>query len=332
MVVVLASGCGAGGAGPTPPPATFETFTLTLEEPDAGVELRALDRVSDYSVDLPLADDRSQRTARWSGVARSIERIGVIRLQVVATFGALEARSAPFTVEITHMVNRVDLEYRDSGGVRRRPVGDTRFDTVQDVVLTAHGTNLAGRTVSVTGAAPFVAPAGDFEMIRVPALGDFAEGRGVHQFSYEASAGGTSRGATISLRRWKLESCGWTMEDGTPASGDVALGAKVVMRADGWGFPDTSGFLVFKRDQAEFKLWERDDGQNTTNVPQPLINNDDEVDFFKVDVMSSVALQPWTTVFDEEVPILNLARAEYYFEVKLQDERCTSGEISVPER
>jgi hypothetical protein len=152
---------------------------------------------------------------------------------------------------------------------------------------------------------------------------------GVHQFSYRVKSGGVTRSDDIDLRRWKLESCGWGMEDGSPLPNVLPVGAKVVMRAEGWGFPDTSGFLVFKKDQAEILLWERDDGQNTSNLPQPLINNDDEVDWWKVDVKDSVALNEWTTVHEEEVSVLGFNNAEYYFEVKLQDQKCTSGELSV---
>lgn len=260
----------------------------------------------------------------------SLETVGVHPVQLVATFGAQEVRSAPFSLEITHMVQAVSVSYRDLSDALHPVSFETRFDEVKELVIHATGINLAGHPVLIAGET--IAATGDeLEVTRVPKLSDFADGKGTHDFVYWAESGGVTRRGQATLRRWKLESCGWFTEAGAPASGVVPLGAKVAMRASGWGFPDTSGFLVFKKDQAEFLLWERDDGQNNTNLPQPLINNDDEVDWFKVDVLNSVADQPWTTVFTEEVELLGIrTHAEYYFEVTLQDETCTSGQLDVP--
>lgn len=281
-----------------------------------------------------LAFDASQTSLTTALEVRhpSLETIGVHRVQLVATFGTLEVRSEPFSVEITHMVESVSVMYRDLSDMLHPASNETRFDLVKEFVVHVRGINLAGNTVFIDGES-VMATGDDLEVTRVPRLSDFGDGKGVHDFVYWAESGGVARRAQATLRRWKLESCGWFKADGTPAGGTVPLGEKVSMRASGWGFPDTSGILIFKKDQAEFLLWERDDGQNDTNLPQPLINNDDEVDWFKVDVANSVADQPWTTVFTEEVELLGIRMyAEYYFEVTLQDETCTSGQLDVPSR
>lgn len=281
-----------------------------------------------------LAFDASQTsvTTALAVTDPSLETIGVHRVQLVATFGPLEVRSEPFSVEITHLVDSVSVLYRDLSDALHPAFNETRFDEVKELVIRVHGVSLSGHPVTIAGET-VTATGDDLELTRVPKLSDFGDGKGVHDFVYWAESGGVSRRAQATLRRWKLESCGWFKADGTPAAGAVLLGEKVSMRAAGWGFPDTSGFLVFKKDQAEFLLWERDDGQNTTNLPQPLVNNDDEVDWFKVDVLDSIAVQPWTTVFTEEVELLGIRMdAEYYFEVTLQDETCTSGQLDVPSR
>lgn len=324
--------------GATPYPYGIgQNVTVTGSGLWTDVELSVVDL--DKSRPLPgvgrtLAFDASQTsiTTPLAVTHFSLETIGIHRVQLVATFGPLEVRSEPFSVEITHMVDSVSVMYRDLSDLLHPAGGETRFDLVKELVIRVRGINLAGHTVFVAGES--VAATGDeLEVTRVPKLSDFADGKGTHDFVYWAEAGGVARRTQATLRRWKLERCGWVKADGTPTGGVVPLGEKVSMRASGWGFPDTSGFLVFKKDQAEFLLWERDDGQNTTNLPQPLINNDDEVDWFKVDVLDSVADQPWTTVFTEEVELLGIrTNAEYYFEVTLQDETCTSGQLEVPSR
>lgn len=300
--------------------------TFTME--DLG-EHRA---VNEFTRVEPGDGGTTTRVSVWSGAAYSVERVGVIPLQVTATFGQVSAKSEPFSVEIDHLVQAVSLSYRDADGVKHRPGANvTRLDTVKDIVLEVQGINLAGQLVRVNREAPFLAAADAFEIaVRPPEASAFPAGLGTHRFTYNVDTGGTVRGDHIDLRRWKLESCGWEMANGNPLPNPVPLGAQVVMRATGWGFPDTSGLLLFKKDQAEFLLWERDDGQNLSGTPKPFINNDDEVDWWKVDVMGSVAQKPWTTVFDEDFTVLGFGHAEYYFEVTLQDEKCTSGEISVP--
>lgn len=103
----------------------------------------------------------------------------------------------------------------------------------------------------------------------------------------------------------------------------------VTPRAAGWGFPDTTTFLFIKSHKAHFKIRERDSGQNTTSLPQLLVNNDDEVTTLDVDMFGSVSQTTWTARFVEEVDFFNLNRAELYFEVRMEDELCTSGEIIV---
>jgi hypothetical protein len=339
VVVVAAPRLDAVTLDPTgaPTPLPYGTpMRLTVSGNDLWGDVDVT--VQDLDVGRPIADlgltlsstaPVATLSTAWTATSRTIEQVGIHRLQVVATYGAAVVRSEPFLVEITYLVDSVVVKWRDSNDVRHPSTSEVRLDQVKDLVVEVHGVNLAGKEVRLAGELPFIAPSDAFELIRVPSTDDFPSGVGVHTFSYRLSAGGVTRSDGIALRRWKLESCGWGMEDGSPLANPLPVGAKVVMRAEGWGFPDTSGFLVFKKDQAEILLWERDDGQNTSNVPQPLINNDDQVDWWKVDVKDSVALNPWTTIHEEEVAILGFNNAEYYFEVTLQDEKCTSGELSV---
>lgn len=251
------------------------------------------------------------------------------RLQVVATFGALSAKSDPFLLEVTHTIDSMVLKVRDLNDVART-TAEARLDQTKDFVLSISGTHLAGREVTLNDEAPFTAPADAFDLVRVPRQEDFTEGKGTHEYNFWARSGGITRRDAVTLRRWKLESCGWALADGTAPSGPVMEGTTVFLRATGWGFPDTDGFLLFKRNQAEFTLWEKDYGQNNTNVPQPWVNNDDHVFTHKGDVKDSVAAYEWKVDFDEEVDFLGLGRAEYYCEVTLHDQQCTSGELTVP--
>lgn len=295
-------------------------------------------RVDNLDTSLPvpgltgaLASDAPATTlsSQWEVNSRSLEKVGVHRLQVVARFGAMEVKSEPFSIEVTHTVDQVVLRVRDANDTFLGGEPSTRMDRVKDFVLTITGTNLAGHDVFITGGPLVTAPADSFDVVRVPSVDDFEDGKGTHQYQYYAQSGGIVRSADVGMRRWRLESCGW-YKDGAPVSGPVMADTTVMMRATGWGFPDTSGILVFKVNQAEFKIWERDDGQNDTNLPQPFVNNDDEVDAWKADVVSSVSEDDWRARFDEEPDFLGFGGAEYYFEVRIQDEKCTSGEIVVP--
>jgi hypothetical protein len=104
------------------------------------------------------------------------------------------------------------------------------------------------------------------------------------------------------------------------------------MHAELWGFPDTSGWLIFRSPRAEFTVWERDPGgRPTPEQVDSLRNNDDEGDSFGSDVKSSVSEARWTTKYDDEFDLLDFHTnaAEYYFEVSVEDQVCTSGEILV---
>ena len=106
------------------------------------------------------------------------------------------------------------------------------------------------------------------------------------------------------------------------------------MHAQLWGFPDTTtNWFFFKSPQAEFKIWEADPGGRPAYGEISLFeNNDDEVESFDADIRSDQTEARWTTVFgDEYDPLdLHLNAAEYYFEVKVEDQVCTSGGILVP--
>ena len=62
-----------------------------------------------------------------------------------------------------------------------------------------------------------------------------------------------------------------------------------------------------------------------------IANNDDEGDSFDADVLSDASEARWTTAYEDEFDPLDLHvnAAEYYFEVNLEDQVCTSGEIHV---
>ena len=51
----------------------------------------------------------------------------------------------------------------------------------------------------------------------------------------------------------------------------------------------------------------------------------------KADVRSSETATSWTTVYEDEFDLLDLHTnaAEFYFEVQVEDQVCTSGEIHV---
>ena len=102
------------------------------------------------------------------------------------------------------------------------------------------------------------------------------------------------------------------------------------MHASLWGFPDTETYLwLFKSPQAEFTIWEADPAGRQWD---PFGNNDDEVDSWNADIRSDETQQGWTAVYDEEFHMDPLVwnPAEYYFEVKVEDQLCTSSKIVVP--
>lgn len=323
--------------GAPTPYGTAQTVTVTGNDlwDDVKITVEDLDRaqpVPTLELTLPSAAPLPRLAAPWTLSAPALDHVGVFRLQLVATFGALVVRSEPFTVEVTHTIDSAVLKLRNAADVVRPAYNATeRMDETKDFLLQVSGTNLAGREVKLDGEPAFVAPSDSFELVRAPDLRDFEDGKGTRRYDYVFHAGGTTRSASVTMRRWGFTGCGWVV-NGMPASPSqvVADGTPVTMRATGWGFPDTTTFLFIKSHQAHFKIWERDYGQNNTNLPQPLVNNDDEVTNVDGDMRSSVSEAPWKAKFDEELEFLHLNRAELYFEVRMEDELCTAGEIVVP--
>lgn len=138
----------------------------------------------------------------------------------------------------------------------------------------------------------------------------------------------------VTLQRWGIESCSWRASDGRTygESESVGLGTEAVMHARLWGFPDTTRWLFFKRPQARFTVWERDPGgRPTPEDVDTLENNDDEGESSDADVKSDETAARWTTVYEDEFDPLDLHvnAAEYYFEVSVEDQVCTSGEVLV---
>ncbi|HET9452513.1 MAG TPA: hypothetical protein VFO83_16605, partial [Aggregicoccus sp.] len=212
-----------------------------------------------------------------------------------------------------------------------------RLSEVTGLGLRISGTQLAGHALTVNAGAPTTAPADELElMLSTPETRDFADGKGLRAYDFVVRSGGIERSASVTLQRWGIESCGWRSPEGRPyGEGErVALATQAVMHARLWGFPDTTtNWFFFKSPQAEFTVWERDPGgRPTPEEVDSLKNNDDEGESFDADVRSDQSEARWTTVYEDEFDLLDLHlnSAEYYFEVAVEDQRCTSGEILVP--
>lgn len=109
----------------------------------------------------------------------------------------------------------------------------------------------------------------------------------------------------------------------------VSKGTPVIMRATTWGFPDTRTILGFIKDRtATFTVMEDDTGRGILLGPGA-----DEVDELDgVEIRSNKADQAWTTRFEEDLdtPIIGVAHAELYFDVRIEEESCRSKIIRVP--
>ena len=304
---------------------------VTVADADTGATIPGLEKA------LPFDGSQSAIAARWTIRARALELVGTRRLRLVARYGELEARSAPFAFVLTHTIDEVTILLRDPTGALGPPTAARpRLTEVTELGLRISGTLLAGHALTVNGGAPVVASGDRLDLlVLTPAFDDFADGHGSQGYGFIVRSGGIERSASVTLQRWGIESCGWRSSDGRPlAEGEtLAQGTEVALHARLWGFPDTTTqLLFFKSPLAEFTIWERDPGgRPTPEQIDTLANNDDRGESFDADVRSDQTEARWTTVFDDELdPLdLHLTSAEYYFEVQVEDQLCTSGEIRV---
>jgi hypothetical protein len=303
---------------------------VTVVDLDAGAPVAELEQA------LPFDGTQASLGGSWTLRARALERVGTRRVQLVARYGELELRSEPIAFSVTHTLDEVTPLVRTAGGALVTPsLPHPRLGDATELVLRIAGTQLAGHEVTVNGGAPTVAPGDRFDLVvHAPSEEDFGDGEGWRTYELVARSGGTERSASVTLQRWGIEGCGWRTPDGAalPDGARVALGAQVYLEARLWGFPDTTTrWFLFRSPLAEFTLWEADPGGRAQ--PGDLFeNNDDEVDSFDAEIRSGLTERGWTTEHEDEVdPLdLNLNAAEYYFEVKVEDQRCTSGQLVVP--
>ncbi len=329
-----------GGAQPVPYGTSVEVrvsgkdlwgdVEVTVLDVGAGTQLPELAHV------LPF--DGSQEALGGSRVlrARQLERVGTHPLRLVARYGDLQLESEPLDVQVTHTLDQVTVLVRDAaGGLGPSSVPVPRLSQVAGLGLRISGTQLAGHTLTVNGGAPVMAGADSLDLMLVtPKTGDFDGGKGREEYTFLVRSGGIERTASLTLQRWGIERCGWRSSEGRPLgeSEAVNVGSPVRMHAELWGFPDTSGWFVFKSPMATFTVWERDPGgRPTPEEIDSLKNNDDEGDSLDAEVRSDASTATWTAVYEDEFDPLDLHvnAAEYYFEVQVEDQVCTSGQILV---
>ena len=303
---------------------------ISVVDVDAGNRVAELDKV------LPFDGSQSSLASTWPLRARELERIGTHPLRLVARYGDLQLESEPVALQVTHTLDRVTVLVRDrAGGVGPSTVPFPRLHRVSGLGLRISGTQLAGHEVTVNGGPATRAPGDQLDLMLVtPTADDFEDGQGREVYDFVVRSGGIERRASITLQRWGIESCAWRSGDGRPfdEGESVGRGTQAVMHARLWGFPDTTGWLIFKSPQATFTVWERDPGGRPTPEQVDFLqNNDDEGDSFDADVKSDETTAGWTTVYEDEFDPLDLHAnaAEYYFEVVVEDQRCSSGELRV---
>ncbi len=307
---------------------------LTVTDFDTGETVPGLEK------SLTFDGSRTSVTASWILRVRALERVGTRRLALVARYGELQAVSAPFTFEVTHTIDQVlVLLRRSSGSIVPASSSSARLSDVEEIIVRVKGTKLAGHAVTVNDRPPMTAGADEEELARfTPRESDFEDGKGTRTWDFVVRSGGMERSASVTLQRWGIEDCGWWTAAGQRiGEGEtVAIGTQVSMRATLWGFPDTTTILlVFRSPLADFTIWERDPGGRVDPVQKidPISNNDDKVKSFAAEIHSDQTERGWTVKYDEEFGIvldpIHLNAAEYYFEVTLEDQVCTSGEIWV---
>lgn len=305
---------------------------VTVVDVETGATVAGLEKL------LPFDGSQASLGGTWTMRADELERVGTHHLRLVARYGDLELQSEPIAFVVTHTIDDVTtlVRYRD-GRVDYPTVPHPRLGELEMLGVRISGTQLAGHEVSVNGGAPVVASGDQLDlMVLTPRGGEFDDGKGWKTYDFVVRSGGMEKHASVIVQRWGIASCAWHSIDGQPVGeGEyVARGTSVVMHARLWGFRDTTtSWLFFKSPTAEFTIWEADPGGRPTPEEIDLFqNNDDEVDSFDADIRSDQTEMRWTTVFDDEYDPLDLHvnAAEYYFEVKVEDQRCTSGQMLVP--
>ncbi len=304
----------------------WDPVTVTLVD-EAGTTL------SDDPATLSFAAGQTSGGLSWRVRARPIERVGEHPVRLLASFGDLRRLSEPFLLRLTHTIDEVVVLRRDTAGAIGPVSRETPLPTVVELVVRARGTQLAGQPLSVNGAQPIVAASDEIELSLVPRSEDFERGKATHTYTFTVESGGVIRSASAVLRRWAITDCAWFTTDGRRLASDekVRLGQSVYLRAMTWGFPDTKTTLgIFKDRTASFTVMEDDSGRDEYLAG----GSPDEVDEMKADIRSDQAEKTWTTVFEEDpgIPIFDLAHAEMYFDVRIEEESCRSGIIRVPER
>jgi hypothetical protein len=299
--------------------------TLTVADAQSGASVAGLEQT------LPFDGSQDALASTWTLRAAQWERVGTHALRLVARYGELEALSEPFAFEVTHTLDTVTLLLRDpTGRLAPSPGGTRRLDEVRELVLRVSGTRLAGHTLSVNGGPPVVATGDSMELsLLAPRSDDFEDGEGVRRYDFLVRSGGMEREVGVSLQRWGIAGCGWYSAEGRPLEEGETLesGTEVLVQAQLWGFPDTTTrWLFFESPLAHFTLWERDSGRDPYDL---FANHDDEVETLEARVQGGQTQARWGTRFDEEVEVLDLNRAEYYFELRVEDQLCTSGDIRV---
>jgi hypothetical protein len=305
---------------------------VTVLNVDTGANVAGLEEV------LPFDGSQPSLGGSWTMRARELERVGTHHLRLVARYGDLEVESDPITFVVTHTLDEVTTLVRYGDGRLGFPtVPYPRLSEVTALGVRISGTQLAGHEVTVNGGPPVLASGDELDlMVLTPTADDFGDGNGRTTYDFVVRSGGIERNASVTLQRWGIESCAWRSNDGRFLGGSeyVARGTPVFMHALLWGFPDTTtNWFFFKSPQAEFMIWEADPGGRPARGEIDLFqNNDDEVESFDADIRNDQTEARWTTVFgDEYDPLdLHLNAAEYYFEVKVEDQVCTSDEILVP--
>jgi hypothetical protein len=303
--------------------------SIELLDVEAGTPVPELERA------LPFDGSQPSLAGTWPLRGRQLERVGTHPLRFVARYGELQLASE-LSVLVTHTVDQVSILVRDRAGGLGPPRAEyPRLGDVAELGVRISGTQLAGHELTVNGGSPTVAPGDQLEpMLVTPKTADFADGKGRETYDFLVQSGGIERMASITLQRWGIERCSWRTPEGRPYDEEESVnrGTQAVMHAELWGFPDTSGWFIFKRPRAEFTVWERDPGGRPTPEDIDFLkNNDDEGDSFDADVRSNASEASWTTVYEDELDLLDLHAnaAEYYFEVKVEDQVCTSGQILV---